>query len=923
MDSVWASTIKQSINRVTGKGGDARFFTNTKKGELAELKADLNSNNKEKIKDAIKKVIASMTIGKDVSSLFTDVVKSLATDQLELKKLVYLYIINYARSAPDKAILVVNTFQKDANSSSPLIRALAIRTMGCIHVDRITEYLAEPLSKALRDKDPYVRKTAAIGVAKLYDIAPDLVIDQQFIHQLRELTGDSNPMVVANAVAALHDISTTSGKDVFKCDSALLNKLLSALNECTEWGQIFILDAISQYTPVTTREAEDTVERVVPRLKHANSAVVMSAVRVIINYITYITKNDKLIDNLLNEKLPPPLITLLNEQRSEIQYVALRNIRLLIAKQPTLLQNTIKHFFIKYNDPIYVKCEKLDILLALTNTKNIDKVLLELKEYATEIDVEFVRRAVNCIGRCAIKVDIAAEKCIQLLLELIQTKVQYVVQEAIVVIRDIFRKYPNRYESIISTLCDSLESLDEPEAKASMIWIIGEYADRIDNATELLENFLQSWNDETSNVQLTLLTAIVKLFLKVPEDSKELVGKILQIATNEVDNPDLRDRAYIYWRLLATDPEQAQHVVLAQKPPITDESYSLDPTLLDTLIKNIATLSSVYHKAPEFFVPPSTKQPIADEELEGEDDEEAEDAEGDEYEEEGEDELDVSQSNGGDDGNSSDDEAESKKGEVDLLGLMGVSEQKQAPPAKPAATSTPASSLDQFTTVLTAAQSQGLEVRSRMARRNGQLSMDLYIENQSQQKLSNWAIKFDVNFAGLQPAVNLQNVGTVDVHQTKPFALICSQDESKVNRQNIGTFRVAIKTDIGIFYWSQSLNPVLLLSEDGEIADQQFLQHWRSLADENESATSLTTSQNLSVDELRQRLEKRNIFVVATRIINQQTGSAAIYGSGKYANTVILLELKNESANTLHLAVKSDNRQYNQMMLDGIQQLFS
>lgn len=47
------------------------------------------------------------------------------------------------------------------------------------------------------------------------------------------------------------------------------------------------------------------------------------------------------------------------------------------------------------------------------------------------------------------------------------------------------RRYPNKYESIIGTLCDSLESLDEPEAKASMIWIIGEYAERIDNAGEV------------------------------------------------------------------------------------------------------------------------------------------------------------------------------------------------------------------------------------------------------------------------------------------------------------------------------------------------------------------------------------------------------------------------------------------------------
>ena len=59
----------------------------------------------------------------------------------------------------------------------------------------------------------------------------------------------------------------------------------------------------------------------------------------------------------------------------------------------------------------------------------------------------------------------AAERCVSTLVDLIQTKVTYVVQEAVVVIKDIFRKYPNQYESIISTLCENLDSLDEPEAR--------------------------------------------------------------------------------------------------------------------------------------------------------------------------------------------------------------------------------------------------------------------------------------------------------------------------------------------------------------------------------------------------------------------------------------------------------------------------
>ena len=72
------------------------------------------------------------------------------------------------------------------------------------------------------------------------------------------------------------------------------------------------------------------------------------------------------------------------------------------------------------------------------------QVLLEFKEYATEVDVDFVRRSVRAIGRCAISLERAAERCINVLLELIQTKVNYVVQEAIIVIKDIFRRYPNR-----------------------------------------------------------------------------------------------------------------------------------------------------------------------------------------------------------------------------------------------------------------------------------------------------------------------------------------------------------------------------------------------------------------------------------------------------------------------------------------------
>lgn len=147
----------------------SNYFTNTKSSELAELQSELNSMKPDERREAAKQVIAMMTIGKDVSSLFPHMVKCMETTSMELKKLVYLYIINYAKSKPELMVMAVNSFQKDAQTKgNPLMRALAVRTMGCIRVERITEYLCESLKECLTDEDPYVKKTAAIAVAKLY-----------------------------------------------------------------------------------------------------------------------------------------------------------------------------------------------------------------------------------------------------------------------------------------------------------------------------------------------------------------------------------------------------------------------------------------------------------------------------------------------------------------------------------------------------------------------------------------------------------------------------------------------------------------------------------------------------------------------------------------------------------------------------------
>lgn len=627
--------------------------------------------------------------------------------------------------------------------------------MGCIRVEKITEYLCDPLVKCLRDDDPYVRKTAAVCVAKLYDISPELVEDRGFLDILRDLISDANPTVVSNAVAALGEIADNSGKDVMNVSASVLQKLLAALNECTEWGQVFILDSLSKYVAADAREAEGIIERVTPRLQHANSAVVMSAVKSILHFLDDVVNQETV--RTVYKKLAPPLITLLNSE-PEIQYVALRNINLIVLKHGKILEHEIKVFFCKYNDPIYVKMEKLEIIIRLASERNIEQVLLEFKEYATEVDVEFVRRAVRAIGRCAIKLERATEKCINVLLDLIQTKVNYVVQEAIVVIKDIFRKYPNKYEAIIATLCENLENLDEPDAKASMIWIIGEYAERIDNADDLLDSFLESFADETSQVQLQLLTATVKLFLKQPDSTQDMVQKVLNLATEESDNPDLRDRGYIYWRLLSSDPEAARAVVLSEKPEIGDDTVAMEPSLLDELISQIGTLASIYHKPPEAFVMKNINITSSSAE---EDDEVEEEALGDE------DAAPAPISYGGITSSAPRQNSSKTVGAgTDLLDLDSPS------PVKPAGTvsSGGIDLLDSFggasvsspsiqkAPFVTAEVGHGVFINGVIVKNKGKISLEMDVGNSAPSAVQALAIQFNKNTFGIavgQPTVNL------------------------------------------------------------------------------------------------------------------------------------------------------------------------
>ncbi|SOV74518.1 AP-1 complex subunit beta, putative [Plasmodium sp. gorilla clade G3] len=867
---------------------DLRYFQTTKKGEIHELKEELHSSHKEKKKEAIKKIIAAMTVGKDVSTLFSDVVNCMQTSNIELKKLVYLYVINYAKVQPELAILAVNTFRKDSSDPNPLIRALAIRTMGCIRLEQITEYLIEPLRRCLKDEDPYVRKTAVICIAKLYDISPKLVEEEGFIDTLLDILDDNNAMVVANAVISLTDICENSNKsilkDVINKDENNVNKLLNAINECVEWGQVFILDALVLYEPKTSKDAERVLERILPRLSHANSAVVLSSIKVILCLLDKI--NDKEFIKNVHKKLSPSLVTLLSAE-PEIQYIALRNINLITQKLPNMLSDKINMFFCKYNEPAYVKMEKLDIIIRLVSDKNVDLVLYELKEYSTEVDVEFVKKSVRAIGSCAIKLPQSSEKCINILLDLIDTKINYVIQECIVVIKDIFRKYPNKYESIITILCENLESLDESNAKASLIWIIGEYVERIDNADELIDSFLENFSDEPYNVQLQILTASVKLFLKCSKNTKDIITKVLKLSTEESDNPDLRDRAYIYWRLLSKNIDVAKKIVLADKPPIQEENKITDTKVLNKLIKNISMLSSVYHKLPETFISKKNSYSLNSDNNKdhmGDDHNDDDDYDNNNHVQKIKKQMETqkydsyssdnkksnhsrsssdSYNNSSDDFNNDIDDADDSKKSMDLIGLNDEESKpkKTVPPVKMVQVLSPEDAGLKGQT--------GLSIFSSINRIERKIQLKIAVTNQTQNEIIVSGVQINKNSFGLSSPNNLdvQNIGFGETKEMLIY-LIPNTLNSNTPPATPLFLQVAIRTNVDIFYFNVPYDIFVVFVENFHMEKDIFKKKWQIIEESKESILMAVSPMVITSDMLIKRMKIFNISLIARRNVN-------------------------------------------------------
>lgn len=182
-----------------------------------------------------------MSRGTDCSTFFADVVKNVASPSLEIKKLVYIYLLRYAESEPDLALLSINTIQKALNDQSQIVRAMAIRVMSGIRVPVISQIVALGIKRCVTDMSAYVRKSAALAIPKCYRLDPTTL--PQLTECLSTLLGDRSFYVVGAAVMAYSEVCSENRELIHPHYRSLVKMLI----DMDEWGQLAVLRMLTEY----------------------------------------------------------------------------------------------------------------------------------------------------------------------------------------------------------------------------------------------------------------------------------------------------------------------------------------------------------------------------------------------------------------------------------------------------------------------------------------------------------------------------------------------------------------------------------------------------------------------------------------------------------------------------------------------------
>lgn len=400
------------------------LFVDHRRGEVNDLYEKLQDitliKDREKRIELFQKAIALMTLGVDVSSLYSLMILASAThDQVE-KKIIYLYLTHYAEKNSELALLMVNTLRKDSEDEDPVIRSLALRSFSSLKIPIAIEHIEPILKNGLNDSVGYVRKTAVMGCLKFFQYSKEDFLNTHLLETLTYmLDNELDPNTIINLVYVLNEMNKEVGGATFTRQFVL--KILCNIKSFNEWSQYHILQLIFQnLNSIINRDQPCSVgstnEEQVPSdifqilnsleevIRHSSVNVLLISIQIFIS----LTKSYPNLFSQVVQRIKNPIFTHASTSIPEISVIVYSHMRLLFSffsnytKDGVFIEEPNKFFYSSYSmlsyyyneykllmlrngDPYYIQNVKLDLIPFLTSQDNIEYILEELYHYSYEL----------------------------------------------------------------------------------------------------------------------------------------------------------------------------------------------------------------------------------------------------------------------------------------------------------------------------------------------------------------------------------------------------------------------------------------------------------------------------------------------------------------------------------------------------------
>uniref|UniRef100_A0A8C9U019 AP-3 complex subunit beta n=1 Tax=Scleropages formosus TaxID=113540 RepID=A0A8C9U019_SCLFO len=569
-----------------------------------DLKEMLESNKESLKLEAMKRIVGLIAKGKNASELFPAVVKNVASKNIELKKLVYVYLVRYAEEQQDLALLSISTFQRALKDPNQLIRASALRVLSSIRVPIIVPIMMLAIKEAATDLSPYVRKTAAHAIQKLYSLDPEQ--KEHLIEVIDKLLKDKSTLVAGSVVMAFEEVCPDRIDLIHKN----YRKLCNLLVDVEEWGQVVIITMLTRYarTQFLSPWREDALFDENSEKAFYDSDVEKEKA----DSKPYMMDPDHRL--LLRNTKP-----LLQSRNTAVSVLAQQGhsaaesrnalctrmwlLRVLITySQQGMFEPFLKSFYVRSTDATHIKTLKLEILTNLATEANISTILREFQTYVKSQDKQFAATTIQAIGRCATNISEITDTCLNGLVLLLSNRDETVVAECVVVIKKLLQTQPSQHSDIIKHMAKLLDNITVPMARASILWLIGEYCERVPKiAPDVLRKVAKSFTSEEDIVKLQTLNLAAKLYLTNSKQTKLLTQYILNLGKYD-QNYDIRDRTRFLRQLIVPNEKSgalskyAKRILLASKPaPVLESAFKdRDRFQLGTLSHTLNAKASGY-----------------------------------------------------------------------------------------------------------------------------------------------------------------------------------------------------------------------------------------------------------------------------------------------------------------------------------------